>query len=69
MPKKRDNKTKRSIQRKFRIGNAKGGVSGHSVSTTELEELLKNDNKKRDWNNARIVLKSRGIAVDKFSLV
>lgn len=64
MPKKRDNKTKRSQSVKFRIGNAKGGLGGHSLSTERLEEILKDDNKKRWHNNARSVLRSRGVTVD-----
>ena len=63
MPKKRDNKTRRVIQRKFCIGNAKGGVPAHTLTNARLEEILKDTNKKRDWNNARKVLSLRGVDI------
>jgi len=59
MPKKRDNKTKRSLSVKFRIGNAKGGVSAHSLSTQALRDILENKDKARS-HNARRVLILRG---------
>jgi hypothetical protein len=61
MPKKRVNKTKRAIRAKFRIGNAKGGVGAHSMSTSALLNLLDDDNKKKYRNNAKRVLQLRGI--------
>lgn len=64
MPKKRVNKTKAGLTSKFRIGNAKGGVGGHSLSTEQLKEVLTNENKKRWHNNAIKVLQSRGITLD-----
>ena len=61
MPKKRDNKTKRHTVRKFRIGNAKGGRSAHSMSNEELLNILDDSNKKRYRNNAKRVLALRGL--------
>jgi len=45
---------------KFRIGNVKGGVGAHSLSTEKLEEILGDSNKKRWHGNAIKVLVARG---------
>ena len=68
MPKIRSKDSTKSNRRmktaKFRIGNCKGGVSGHSLSTEKLKEVLEDSNKKRWHINARTVLASRGITLD-----
>ncbi len=46
---------------KFRIGTRKSGKSANVMSTAELQKVLENTDVKRDWNNARTVLLSRGI--------
>ena len=61
MPKKRIHKTKAGITCKFRIGNAKGGASAHGMTTAALLELLENKDKSRSHNNARHVLRRRGV--------
>lgn len=61
MPKKRDNKTKRSQSVKFRIGNAKGGRGAHGMSNADLLNLLTDSNKAKYRNNAKRVLQLRGL--------
>ena len=48
------------IQRKFRIGNRKSGVSAMSLSTKELLAVLSNDSKSKYHANAAKALLYRG---------
>ena len=61
MPKKRDNKTKRSESVKFRVSNRKAAVSALSKSNAELLAMLDNPDKSRYRNNIKQVLKMRGL--------
>jgi hypothetical protein len=68
MPKLRSKESTKAFRRmktsKFRIGNAKGGIGGHSLSTEKLQEILVDSNKKRYRNNAAAVLLMRGVQPD-----
>jgi len=48
--------------KKFRIGFRENGVGGHTMSNTELQEVLASKDKTKFHSNARAVLESRGIA-------
>lgn len=49
--------------RKFRIGSRKGGKSAHVMSSKELRDILKDEDRKRDRSNATAILRLRGVAV------
>ncbi len=64
MPRKRiyikNKKWNRNKQRKFRIGNRKGGVSALTMTTKDLLSVLATPEKSKYHDNAKAVLKYRG---------
>lgn len=51
-----------SIQRKFRIGTRKAGVSGNKMTTEDLQKALVDPDKSRYITKIKAVLNMRGIA-------
>ena len=66
MPKKKihvkgSNQPNKNVQRKFRIGNRKNGVSAIAMKTVDLQKVLSDVDKKKWYENAKAVLALRGI--------
>jgi len=55
--------TKLNAPRKFRIGNRKGGLSAHVMSTAKLMDVATNPDMKGDHSNAMTVLRLRGVSI------
>jgi len=51
----------RNVQRKFRVGTRKSGVSAVRMSTEDLQNALVDPNKSRYISNIKAVLNMRGI--------
>jgi len=52
----------KNVQRKFRIGTRKSGVSAIKMTTEDLQNALVDPNKSRYINNIKAVLNMRGVA-------
>lgn len=50
-----------NVKNKLRIGTRKTGTTACGMTNQKLREVLKDDNKRKWHQNARVVLKQRGL--------